>query len=350
MLGPLFALALLLWVHGRGRADSGAPLPAAEPATPTRPAPGAPTRNATQEVVTVGLYVQDIHEIDIKSNSFTAELYLWFRWRGTIDPTISFQITNAVSVADLSRVPIYTDAAGAPVPDLQPDGSKLQTFHVHGRFGHPFPLAKYPFDEHDIVISIEDAKHPIDELVHQIDQRGTAIRPDLAIPGWNLSTVHFALGRTHFPTTFGDQRGAAAGDTYSRVDFVVHVDRPVIGIVSKTVIPIALILLITFGAFFCQPTDIDARLCLTITALISAVALQITAATELPPTGSLLLLDKIYLLSYAAILAVTFLCIAANRLVHADQHARARKVDRYGLIGVAVGYFGLLGLLVVGAR
>src|SRR5262249_38417777 len=160
-----------------------------------------------------------------------------------------YEIDNVVSVGDLSRVPVYTDAAGAPVPEPQPDGSKLQTFHVHGRLGHPFPLAKYPFDTHAIVISIEDAKHSIDELVYQIDTKGTAIRPDLAIPGWNLSDVQFQLGLTQFPTTFGDLRATGTDETYSRVDFSVRIDRPLLGIVSKTVIPIALILLITFGAF-----------------------------------------------------------------------------------------------------
>lgn len=340
---PCAALALVLWTRARVHAD--------EPVLPS-PAPHAPIaapRSAAPEVVTVGLYLQDIHEIDIKSNSFTAELYLWFRWTGDIDPTQSFQITNAVNLSDLSHTPIYVDANGAAKPDLQPDGAHLQTFHVYGRFGHPFPLAKYPFDAHDIVISLEDVKHPSTELVHHIDTKGTMIRPDLTIPGWNLGDVQVQVGQTRYPTAFGDLH-FTGDESYSRVDFVVHVERPVIGIVTKTMIPIAIILLITFGAFFCLPEDLDARLCLTITALISAVALQITAATELPPTGTLLVLDKIYILSYAAILAVTFCCIAVKRLHHADEHDRARQVDRWGLRLVAGGYLMLLVLLVITGR
>ena len=247
----------------------------------------------------------------------------------------------------MSRIPIYTDANGVPVPEIMPNGEKLQSFHIYGHFGHPFPLAKYPFDDHDIVISIEDAKHPNTRLVHKIDVAGSAIRPDLRIPGWTLSKMQATLGATQFATTFGDLRDTGTSEAYSRVDFTVHIDRPVVGIVSKTIIPIALILLITFGAFFCQPMDIDARLCLTITALISAVALQITAATELPPTGSLLLLDKIYILSYVTILAVTFCCIAANRLMHAEEPERAAKLDRWAFRSIAIGYFALMAFFVM---
>ncbi len=338
---PVFALAMLLWAHSRVAADPSPP-PSDTVAKPMAASPIGP-----RETITVGLYLQNIPEIDIRSNSFTAEFYIWFRWSGEIDPTLTYQVTNAVSVADMSRIPIYTDPQGNPVPELLPDGQKLQSFHVYGRFGHPFPLAKYPFDDHDIVLSIEDAKHPNTRLVHQIDVKGSAIRPDLRIPGWTLSPMHSDLGSTQFATNFGDTRDTGPSESYSRVDFTVHIERPVIGIVSKTMIPIALILLITFGAFFCQPMDIDARLCLTITALVSAVALQITASTELPPTGSLLLLDKIYILSYVTILAVTFCCIAANRMAHDEQPERAAKLDRWAFRITASAYFGLMALFVV---
>jgi hypothetical protein len=343
---PGLALAMMFWVRVRVHADPSPP--SALPAAPGQLAP-ATAPDAGLQRITVGLYLQNIPEIDIKTNSFAAELYLWFRWSGDYDPTHTFQITNAVNVSELTQIPIYTDAAGAATAELLPGGEKLQVFHIYGRFGHPFPLARYPFDNHEITLSIEDSKRRLGELVHDIDVKGSAIRPDLTVPGWTLSELHAALGQTQFATTFGDTRSDVRNERYSRVDFTVHIDRPVVGIVSKTVIPIALILLITFGAFFCQAADIDARLCLTITALISAVALQITAATELPPTGSLLLLDKIYILSYATILAVTFCCIAANRLVHAEQPERAARLDRWAFRIIGTGYFGLLVLFVMKA-
>ena len=350
-LVPALALLLVLWARGGVRAEAPAPLADAGSGSAVGHADPPPTGASAgpAEPVLIGLYLQNISEIDIKTNSFTAEFYLWFRWHGDIDPTQTFQITNAVNLTDLSQIPIYTDDAGVAKADTLPDGNKLQTYHVYGRFGHPFPLARYPFDNHDITISVEDSKHRLFELVHVVDEAGSTTRPDLTVPGWTLSPMQTQLGHSDFATTFGDTRSQLANERYSRVDFTVHIDRPVVGIVSKTVIPIALILLITFGAFFCQPGDIDARLCLTITALISAVALQITAATELPPTGSLLLLDKIYILSYATILAVTFCCIAANRFVHAEQEERAHTLDRWAFRLITVAYFGLLVMFVARA-
>jgi hypothetical protein len=334
--GPALALAVMLMARSGvwGQQPSS---PTAPPATTIKPQPKS---GAAPETVSIGLYLQNIPEIDIKTNSFSAEFYMWFAWKGELDPTLSYELTNAVNVSELTKIPIFTDAEGNSVPETLPDGRKLQQFHVYGRFGHPFRLTGYPFDSHDITISIEDARHSVEALVHEIDVTGSNINPDLTIPGWSMSKMQSSLKRHKFATNFGDIRTGRGEDIYSKVDFTVHIDRPVVGIVSKTVIPIAIIILITFGAFFLQPNDIDARLCLTITALISAVALQFTAATELPPTGSLLLLDKIYILSYVAILATTFCCIASNRYGNAEKPKSAARVDRIGLILVAAGYFG----------
>jgi hypothetical protein len=342
--GPGLALSLMLVARMGVRADKPGPTPRAPTEKRAAALKGAP------QTVSVGLYLQNIPEIDIKTNSFAAEFYLWFVWKGDIDPTLTYELTNAVNVSELVKIPIFVDANGNSAPDLLPDGRHLQQFHVYGRFGHPFPLGKYPFDDHDIVISLEDARHAVDALVHEVDVKGTAMRPDLVIPGWTLSTLQTDLKRSKFATTFGDPRTVGDGEAYSHVDFRLHIDRPVVGIVSKTVIPIAIIILITFGAFFCQASDIDARLCLTITALISAVALQFTAATELPPTGALLLLDKIYILSYVAILLVTFCSIAANRYVHKERPDISKRIDRVGLLLIAAGYFGTLTLFILRTR
>lgn len=300
--------------------------------------------------VLVGLYLQNVPDVDIKTNSFGAEFYLWFVWGGDIDPTQSFELTNVVNVSELTKVPVFTDASGNPAPEALPDGRKLQQYHVWGRFGRPFPLARYPFDDHELVISLEDSRHSTDRLVHQLDTKGSKMRSDLEIPGWLLHPMIARQGQMTFESNFGDPRSGRDDDTYSHVDFALRIERPWVGIVSKTIIPIALIILITFGAFFLQASDIDARLSLTITALISAVALQFTAATELPPTGSLLLLDKIYILSYLAILTVTFCSIASNRLFHAEKLKAAERINRVGLWSTATVYFGTLAFFMLGSR
>ena len=288
LLGPLFALALLLWAHQHGRADSGS---AAEPApAPKTPAPPAP-KPAAPQVVTVGLYLQNIPEIDIKTNSFTAEFYLWFLWKGDIDPTLTYELTNAVNVARaVARSRSSPTRTGNSRPEMLPDGRQPAAVPRLRPLRPPVPARQ---------VSVRQPRHRDLDRGRQASDRRAGARggheghgdaPRLTIPGWTLSARARRGDQPQFATNFGDPRTGHERRRATRASTSrVHIDRPVVGIVSKTVIPIAIIILITFGAFFCQPQDIDARLCLTITALISAVALQFTAATELPPTGSLLL-------------------------------------------------------------
>src|SRR4051812_31183723 len=99
---------------------------------PGKPATGSQPRQAAKvgvaQSVLVGLYLQNIPEIDIKTNSFWAEFYLWFLWSGDIDPTLTYELTNAVNVSELSKIPIFIDAAGNSAPELLPDGRHLQQF------------------------------------------------------------------------------------------------------------------------------------------------------------------------------------------------------------------------------
>ncbi len=292
------------------------------------------------QTVTVGVYLDHVPELDIKDNSYIADFYIWFLWKGDIDPTQSVEFPNVLDPQSLSKVPVYTDNGGNPKPEVLEDGRSYQSYHVQGRFWHPFPIGDYPFDEQDIALVIEDVKHSSSDLVYQVDRDGSRMRPGLSIPGWNLGSIGATVTTASFPTNFGDPRVSPGKDMYSHLEFRVHVARPIVGLMLKTMVPISIIILITFGAFFCKPEDIDARLCLTITALISAVALQYTTSTELPPTGYLLLIDKVYLLSYAVILLTTFSCIFTNRLETSGSPELASRLDRQGLIGLTILFFG----------
>ena len=57
-------------------------------------------------------------------------------------------------------------------------------------------------------------------------------------------------------------------------------------------------------ALLIHPDQVEGRLGLGITALLTLVAMQFTAASDLPEVGYLMLIDKVYLASNLFILAV----------------------------------------------
>jgi hypothetical protein len=80
----------------------------------------------------------------------------------------------------------------------------------------------------------------------------------------------------------------------------------------KAFLPVLLIVICASLIFFIMPSRVDGRIGLGITALLTLVALQLTASSSLPEVGYLMLIDKIYLASYAFIIAALGRVVATS--------------------------------------
>src|SRR5262245_42865537 len=123
------AFALALFAASLAHAAPPAPKPA-EASCPPAVADGTP------QPVIVGIYLTQIAAIDVKANTFLADFYLWFRWRGKIDPTRTYELVNAIEQWDFMREAVYKDDEGEPKAEELADGCRFQQFHIQGRFAH----------------------------------------------------------------------------------------------------------------------------------------------------------------------------------------------------------------------
>ncbi len=79
---------------------------AQEPASPPQEVmeaiAGSPVPKPEQ--VIVGTYVNDIQQLDFKTNNYVIDLYVWFRWRSPdIDPSKSMEFMNRYASDDNRR-------------------------------------------------------------------------------------------------------------------------------------------------------------------------------------------------------------------------------------------------------
>lgn len=344
---PALGLALVLLISTRGHtqpAGSGSAAADApkEPPTKTPKDPEKPVvKGPRPQKVYVGVYLKGVPWIDLKTNSYLIDFYLWFRWQGDLDPTKSFEMTNAVQAWDMVKAPVYEQ------PETLEDGTKYQVFHIQGNFAHPFPLHDYPFDTQQVTVELEDTDNQTSDLIYVADTAATGVHPGISIPGWEIGKAVLEVTDAKYTTNFGDPRVKGTGDVYSHATFTLHIERPTVGYLIKTVLPIAIVILITFVVFFIESKYFEGRLGLAITSLISAVALQLTASADLPSVGYMVLLDRIYNLSYAIIFLTLFESVFAVRLFDAGKEAQSKRLDKISLAALAVAFFGGLLLIVV---
>jgi hypothetical protein len=321
----VWVISAVIAVIAVSAAAGGVAHAAPEASCPPAVVAGPDGKKPPQPVI-VGLYLNQVAAIDIKSNTFLADFYLWFRWRGDIDPTQSFELVNAVETWDFQKEAIYKDDDGEPKPDDLPDGCKFQQLKLQGRFAHPFQLAAYPLDRQELTIRLEDSKYTSDELVYLPDLKDSRISPTMEIPGWQIHGGRFEVHQHAYATPMGDPR--LEGLPCSQFRATLALGRPLVGYLSKTLVPIAFVVLITLLIFFVSLRYYEGRLGLAVTTLISAVALQLTTSADLPQVGYLVLIDKLYNLSYVLILFAMLESTVAARWHDAGREEAARRLDR----------------------
>jgi hypothetical protein len=303
---------------------------------------GAPNSAAGQpEVVKVGALINDIQQLDLQTKSYAVDLYLWFKWDNPeIDPSRTFEFLNPFQLWGHIR-----QYAGVK-PERLKDGTYYSSLHVQGQFNSNLAIDDYPFDDQKLIVAIEDKSKDESELVYVPDDVDPiAVSPDISIPGWEIEDPFMDVISNQYPTTFGEPEVSAA--TYSRAIFGLEVTRPAGTYSLKLLLPMLLVALTAALALSVHPQYVEGRIGIGITALLTLVALQLTSDSGLPDVNNLILLDKLYILSYVFVV-LTMAVIVKNSWVDATGDiGAATRADRRGLILLTGGYVAAAGLILV---
>ncbi len=265
-----------------------------------------------QKVYT-GIYLMNVYDLDINAYSFYADFYLWFRWRGDRDPT-NIEFVNAVEKWGFTQNMFYEE------PQPLPDGSFYNGMRIEGRFYHSFTLNRFPLDRHQLGIRIENVDFPVDSLIYVPDTSTHLMRQDFVIPGWRIQSAAIGSHTNFYQTDFGEPGMGAS--KFSNFTFKLTITRPISYFLLKLLLPLLVVIVASLGALLIHPRYLDARISLPIGGLLSCVFLQQSYSTALPDVGYMVLMDKIYLLSYLLIAAIMVRVIVAG-----NQSAGQRQTD-----------------------
>jgi len=299
----------------------------------------ATTAAAKPREVVVGAYLNDIQNLDLKTHSYEADLYLWFRWRGDgRDPAANVEFNNPNELWGHARSSAYEK------PERLPDGSWYQVLRAQGRFSRKLSLEQYPFDRQVLVIEFEDPKLESDDLVFVADTPALAVNPELKLPGFKLGEAKLTIAEYAYPSSFGDPRRKPS-TRYSRVTVSQAIERPALAYAVKLILPVLCVIFCASLLFLFHPRYVDARAGIGITALLTIVALQITLNEDLPEVDYLILMDKIYIGAYFFVIGALAMVVRTTKLVDAGKESRALKLDRLALGGMLAAFLAGTALL-----
>jgi len=299
--------------------------------------------------VTVGVFINDLQDIDLASENFTVDFYLWMRWKNpAIDPSLTIEAMNSEGTQNTTSSPTG-GVSGEPLYDApvdMPDGSKSQALRFQGVFFRKMNLEKYPFDTQVVEMVFEDKRNDATRIEYVPDTKPVTVNDGgaMSIPGYVLGSPSLLVVPHKYPTNFGDLT-ANADTPYSRLIIALPVTRDTLPYLVKLVLPIFIVVLITSLIYLLPARLEEARAGIGITAMLTIVALQWNTDSSLPSVDYLTMLDLVYIVSMVYILgAMAYTTLASRRNRAEMAQALTAKLDRrVGLISL-IAYLAILGL------
>lgn len=301
----------------------------------------APAQQEAEEAH-CGVYLMNLYDLNVSEYSFYADFYVWMKWQGERYP-LDIEFVNAVEKWGFTQLD-FSDTV-----QVLPDGSNYGGMRIEGRFFHSFDLRRFPLDRHDLDIRMEHVQYPLDSLVFRPEVQDNLFRKDFAIPGWKIEGAKLETHSNFYDTDFGEP--GSGSSSYSNFTFKLTIARPLSYFLLKLLLPLLVVIIASLGGLLIHPNYIDARISLPIGGLLSCVFLQQSYSSALPDVGYMVLMDKIYLISYMLIAAIMLrIILVGNRLSRKkgyDADTLFRKDRRYSGWFFLVYLLGIIGLLVL---
>ncbi|MFM7769687.1 MAG: hypothetical protein ACKO8Q_03955, partial [Bacteroidota bacterium] len=221
-------------------------------------------------------------------------------------------------------------------------------FYYHGFHKGDFYFSPdfsiYPFDKQCLHISIENTLLAKEDLIILPDfESYTRSGQPSDLLGLSDDLIHqeresFDIYKSEiksldgiYNTDFGDPEFDAIS-TYSRLDTLIYLKRPIIPYITKLIIPLVIILLLVYYVFFLPPDKLDISAGLTVTSLLSAIAFQLAISSELPEIGYITYSDKIFYVCYFLIALSMAQSLYTYYLDASGEEAKIRSAKRLDII------------------
>jgi hypothetical protein len=299
-----------------------------------------PNADSGPTQISVGIWVADISNIDSAQQSFTAEIAVVLRWK---DPRLAHTgkgvMRYALEQIWHPRVSIVneTNSVSRRLPEsveVESDGTVTYRQRYVGAFTQPLRLQSFPFDRQTFRVQLVAVRYQSNEVAFVPDQRWVrdglkdagGISPSITLPDWTvekweLKPLMYAL---------------APGHQYSSYAFEFTASRNVQHYILKVILPLVLIVMMSWSVFWTEPTNSNTQFSIAVTSMLTLIAYRYAVDTQLPRLPYMTRLDVFFLISTLLVFFSLIEVLITTILDNNQQIAQAKKLDRYCRVIVPV--------------
>jgi len=267
--------------------------------------------------VYVGIYLNEIFDLSLKDNKFSADFYVWFRWKGeNINPIESFEVVNG-------RIDSKENSMSDVIKDFN-----YAICRVTATITKFWDIKRFPLDNHVLTIEIEDSENEDFKLKYIVDTKNSNMDKKIQVPGWIVSKSNADILTNKYNTNYGDISLPTNNESnYSRFVFSIDIIRPGYGYFIKSFFTVFIAALIALMTLFIKPSDLDPRFGLSAGALFAAVASEVVIALSLPDTNIITLVDKLHIIAIFFIFISIVESILSLKLFNSGKESGSKALD-----------------------
>ncbi|MEP3331672.1 hypothetical protein [Sedimentitalea sp.] len=277
--------------------------------------------------VSVGALVVDLRGIDDVDQTITLDIALRMRWT---DPRLADWAGCRLKLTDVWYPMLLLRNSGRifmrwpQTVSIEEGGQVTYLQRGAGTFSSYHSLESFPFDTQNIALRFFplDWSKPKVNVVADPDYSGIA--SVVNISDWQVLSVSNVVDEQTLQTT---------GKTHATLDLVLSLKRHSSFYVLKIMLPIALIVSMSWMVFWIDAKEFGTQLGLSATAVLTMIAFIFATTNMLPRLGYFTLLDRYIAVATIFVFAALLQCLATGYFA---TRGRAQIADRIDVVSRAV--------------
>jgi hypothetical protein len=282
--------------------------------------------------VKIAIYIIDVDEVDSAEQSFAASVFIEARWN---IPALRHEgpgpLIRSWTEIWTPRLVIVNQQQGwrsfPETVEISPDGEVVYRQKTWGRFSQPFDLREFPLDRQKLTVHVVAAGLLENEvqmlpLIREAGRRsGIAKRfslPDFDVTSWRAAPMPY------FPIE--GEIGSAG------FQMEIEVERHLTYYIAKIIIPLCLIIVMSWIPLWTDPRQIGSNLAISATAFLTLVAYLFAITVLLPRVSYLTRMDTFIILSTIMVFACMLQTVGITKMVKRDKRNIPKQILKWSRV------------------
>ncbi|MDZ4757046.1 MAG: hypothetical protein SGJ10_02755 [Bacteroidota bacterium] len=286
------------------------------------------------DTVSVGIYINSIHDINFINKEYTINLWLWLKYK---NQDFDFSKYLEVPMAKTVDKSFYTE-------DTLQDGSIYMLMKLQCVMKDSWKIQNFPFDRQKLRFTIENSQYDVSDLIFVEDTFGQHYSKSTTMD-WSMIPDSFKIttGIKKYETSFGDPSLTLPHSEFSNFKVQIGIERDSWWLFLKLFIGMYISFLLSFLCFFIHWESIESRFSLGVGSLFAVIANKYVIDSSLPESTSFTLVDSLHGITLCFVFAVVACAAYSLKLVKANKISQTIRFDKTASLMLLLAYLILNG-------